>query len=250
MPSTVNTPTLPALRWKYQGARHDYSLTARDRDDFYRAVWREGKPQLAVAHTLLQRFAYLYSTTRPYSTLSSFLRAYVQPINPRWFSSGDLHKAQVARLEKAGKGAEALAEKARAKKREAYAVTPITSIPREYNELSALVLSGATTSPVPTALHFIMSSAGAGDDELTARDKALAEATRKGLVLVPIAEGYRRGLNWFFSTGMTPPVIRYSELPATKPIATMIAVVLVGGLMWAALSGYLSASKIEDENEW
>lgn len=252
MSAQVNTPTRPALRWVYGSATHTYPLTPRDRDDFYRSIWREGKPQLAVAHTLLQRFAYLYSTTRPYPTLSSFLRAYVQPINPRWFSSGDLHKAHIARLQKAGKLAEVADENTRAKKRESYSITPVAKIPRQYNEISASVLSGATASPVPTALHFTMSSAGAGDDESTAKKKALETAKRKGLSLVPVAEGYKRGLNWFFSTGAVPPVIRFGELPATGSLPKIAGVVFLGGLVWAVLSGYFTVGEraFEDDDEW
>ena len=62
-----------------------------------RAVEREGEPKALVAQALVNRWAMLQD--RPagasYPTLTSFVRAYAQPVNPRWFPAGDLHQAQL-----------------------------------------------------------------------------------------------------------------------------------------------------------
>lgn len=244
MPAPINPPTRPVLRWEYLNESYQYPLTDLDQLDFARSVWREGKPQLAVAFTLLQRFAFLYSTTRPYKTLSAFLRAYVQPINPRWFSAGDLHLAYVAQLQRANKTAEIADENARAKKREQYAVTPITQIPIEHRRLVAQVLGGQLRSPVPMAMHFSVSKAAPSDNGITARTKALATALQKGLQLVPIAEGYMSGLNWFYATANRPPEVRFTELRTTGMWASIGATALLGGLMFASLGGFEKLGKI------
>lgn len=57
-----------------------------------RAVEAEGAPQALVAQTLLNRWAWLHDVMpHAYPTLASLVRAYAQPVNPRWFVTGDRH---------------------------------------------------------------------------------------------------------------------------------------------------------------
>jgi len=62
-----------------------------------RAVEREGEPRELVAQALVNRWAMLHDRPGPtaYPSLASFVRAYAQPVNPRWFPDGDLHLAQL-----------------------------------------------------------------------------------------------------------------------------------------------------------
>lgn len=64
-----------------------------------RAVQREGEPRGWVAQALVNRWAMLRDLPagRSYPTLGSFVRAYAQPVNPRWFPDGDKHLAAMSR---------------------------------------------------------------------------------------------------------------------------------------------------------
>jgi hypothetical protein len=205
--------SLPVMSWNQDSKTYRYHLSLVDVEDFTRAIWREGEPRLAVAHTLLQRFAYLYSNQRPYETFSSFLKAYVQPINPNWFPSGGLHKKEVNRLLKAGKEKEAKEEQARAARRVEYSTTPMSSIPLSHRDLVSRILSGLTKSPVPTAQHFSESKASSSDSQEAAERKAYVWGTQRKLEVVPVAEGYKPGTNWFFAISKAhPPTISFSSL--------------------------------------
>lgn len=62
-----------------------------------RAVEREGEPRELVAQALVNRWALLKDRgSTSYPTLASFVRAYAQPVNPRWFPGGDHHLALLA----------------------------------------------------------------------------------------------------------------------------------------------------------
>jgi len=211
MRALENLVSLPVMTWTHNGRKLRYNLSLVDIEDFTRAVWREGEPRLAVAHTLLQRFACLYSGKRPYETFSEFLRAYVQPINPRWFPTGELHKKEVARLVKNGKTNEAKEEQARAARRVEYSTTPMSSIPVAYRDLVSQILSGLTRSPVPTAQHFSESKASSTDTQEVAERKAYTWGAQKKLDVVAVTEGYKPGINWFFSIpGAPPPTPNFS----------------------------------------
>lgn len=69
-----------------------YTVTAEDALWLARAVEAEGPVQAQVAATLLNGFCFVRSRgyTKP---LTAFVRAYAQPINPRWFAAGDLFLA-------------------------------------------------------------------------------------------------------------------------------------------------------------
>ena len=76
---------------------HELPWTAADALWLRRAVEREGEPREWIAQALVNRWALLRDQGGgQYPTLTSLVRAYAQPINPRWFPDGDLHLAQLA----------------------------------------------------------------------------------------------------------------------------------------------------------
>jgi hypothetical protein len=72
-----------------------------DRLWLMRAVQAEGEPRRAVAEALVNLYA-LHASKGGASSLAEIVRAYAQPVNPRWFESGDLFRAA---LEKAPEAA-------------------------------------------------------------------------------------------------------------------------------------------------
>lgn len=211
------SPTGPnaALVWQRAGKEYVYQLTDRDRADFYRCIWREGAPQRAVGWTLIQRFALLHP--KPYATFGAFLRAYCQPINPRWFTSGKLHKAYHRRLVKIGDDRRAADELRRAQLREQYAVTPVEQIPSGFRQVVDRILSGRDVSPVPDAAHFSVARPPAGATEADAKRAAEDFADRKGFGRpVPVQGGWKGKINWFFRApgNRRPPLVAVRPLPA------------------------------------
>lgn len=196
---------LPILKWSNSNGRHQYQVTPADRLTLIRSVWKEGKPYTEVAFTLLQRFGFLYPT---YKSLSSFIRAYSQPINPRWFPNGDLHLAAISAL-KSKKQTSRIKEQIsilekNAQRRPAFASTPESDIPKSIVDIVDSVLSGNIESPIPKAIHFINSKATPEDSQQTAKQKALAYAEQNNLgKAVPTSSGFGSGVNWFF-TGKNP----------------------------------------------
>jgi len=227
MPRALN-PSRPTLRWERKGRSYTYGVTPEDRVWFARALWREGKPALAVGYTLLQRFATITAT---YPTLSAFLRAYCQPINPGWFPGGRLSEASIQRALARGDAAAAAAERERAAKRVQYSSTPLAAIPAQHVELADAILAGQLSSPVPLATHFTMSFAAAGDTNAIARQKGEAFAAARGLKLVELPDGYQRGLNWFFRTEVSPPTIRFGTSTGSK-LATVALLMPWSLLFW------------------
>lgn len=70
-----------------EGAR-PYAVTAGDRLWLSRAVQAEGPPETHVAQALVNGF--MLSRSRGYTkSLGEYVRAYAQPVNPRWFKGGD-----------------------------------------------------------------------------------------------------------------------------------------------------------------
>lgn len=226
MPILVN-PARPSLRWEWRGKQYAYTVTPTDEGWFIRALWREGKPATAVGFTLLQRFALIASTGRKYATLTDFLRAFCQPINPAWFPGGKLSNEAITRAERRGDSAAANAERTRAQNRVVYSSTPISSVPKQYRELSRAILSGTWSYPVPTASNFTMSFADPGDSDDTARAKGEAFAAKRGLQLVPISEGYTRGLNWFFRDELSPPTITFGSVAVKGSVAAFALIPLI-----------------------
>jgi hypothetical protein len=94
-----------------------YVVTAHDVLWLSRAVEAEGSPREIVACALVNAFVLLYRR-RVYNTLAEFVRAYSQPINPRWFLGGDLLAKETERLRRLGRESEADAQESAARKRE------------------------------------------------------------------------------------------------------------------------------------
>lgn len=75
-----------------QTAKTAYAPTDEDRLWLLRAVAAEGAPEADVASALVSRF--LARRERGWhGTLADHVRAYAQPVNPRWFPDGDLQLA-------------------------------------------------------------------------------------------------------------------------------------------------------------
>lgn len=77
-----------------------YQVTANDVLWLRRAVEAEGEPREAVAKALVNLFV-LRMAARPASpqSLEKLVRAYAQPVNPRWFVGGDLYEAALKKAE-------------------------------------------------------------------------------------------------------------------------------------------------------
>lgn len=69
-----------------------YAPTAEDKLWLSRAVAAEGKPFAGVARALVNLFM-LQRSKGNAQTLATLVRAYAQPVNPRWFPTGDLYLA-------------------------------------------------------------------------------------------------------------------------------------------------------------
>lgn len=76
-------------------------LRIRPQDQLWllRAVEAEGAPREMVAQALVNRWAYLvdHGYAQHFPTLASLVRAYAQPVNPRWYPGGDLHTGALER---------------------------------------------------------------------------------------------------------------------------------------------------------
>lgn len=75
-----------------------YEVTDVDRLWLLRAVQVEGPPCVLVARTLVNGFCWARAKRRYARDLCEWVRAYAQPVNDRWYVSGDLHIAHCARL--------------------------------------------------------------------------------------------------------------------------------------------------------
>jgi hypothetical protein len=83
---------------KIASKKKEYTPTAEDKLWLQRAVEVEGPPKEMVARALVNLFVWQFSKERPkYKTLHSLVRAYAQPVNPRWFDDGDLFKQSLAK---------------------------------------------------------------------------------------------------------------------------------------------------------
>lgn len=74
----------------------DYNVTPDDKLWLLRAVAAEGKVHSAVAEALVNLFAATRARGITQS-LAKLVRAYAQPVNPRWFPDGDLFEAKLKR---------------------------------------------------------------------------------------------------------------------------------------------------------
>lgn len=202
-----------------------YILTIEDYLDLLRAVEYEGEPRDGVAWTLLQRFAFLYPT---YKSLSTFIRAYVQPINPKWFPTGVKHKAWVKKLETAGKLAEAQDEIKRAARRVHYAKTPIEKISPTSKDVVETVFA-IGKSPVLGAVHYRAPTivAKSVEEATQARDKF----GKENYLAKPVDYGNILKHNWFWSSSGSSGFRIQSVLAPHSAISKLVMMlIMVGGL--------------------
>ena len=123
---------------------HELPWTAADALWLRRAVEREGEPREWVAQALVNRWALLKDKGgADYPTLASFVRAYAQPVNPRWYPDGDRHLAALAAAPDEAKRA-ALIDRAQ-RRRDAYSVRKIFQ--PETEAAVARALKGPITLP-------------------------------------------------------------------------------------------------------
>ena len=184
------------LTWERKGESFSYIITEEDRLWLLRAVNFEGAPQRAVAWTLIQRFAWIFPT---YSTLSDFIQAYAQPVNPRWFPDGDLFLKRVQKKRLVGTALQY--EKVRAEKRIEYASTPISELGK-YAGIVDLILSGRDKSPIPSSVHYSMSLARPTESNDKAKERAVRVGAQRSMGPVCDAKcGYGVRINWFFAAG-------------------------------------------------
>jgi hypothetical protein len=112
-----------------------YSLTQEDALWLARAVDAEGPIQSQVAGILINGFC--WARSRGFQgTLTKWVRAYAQPINPRWYEAGDLFLAS-------------LASKSEDEKREAIA----KARKREKEHSTKLTFGAGTHAAVSAALN-------------------------------------------------------------------------------------------------
>ena len=199
------------MRWLKGNQVHEYAATNDDALWLARAVAHEGSPHDAVAWALVQRFALLYPT---YPTVAELVKAYAQPINPRWFPDGDLHAKRLKQL--ASDPKKQADEIARARRREQYAQTPWDSIPAAARTAALEALEAHGDSPVPGAVHYRASTAPEGSTKKQAYARAQQYAANRPdlAAVVRIPQGYGRGVNWFF---MAPSSQTLRLLPEDEP---------------------------------
>ena len=222
------------MRWEWETRPYSYEISDDDYLNLARAVQFEGKPQNAILWTLLQRFAMLYALGT-YKNLSDFVKAYVQPINPKWFPDGVLHKAYLKTLKDAGKKAEADAEIRNAQLRVNKAKYPlsnltVTSISTVDNVLSG----GITKSPSPESIHYWASRASSGMTQPQAKEAN--QKAKPGLTILDVGAGWLPGVNVFFTSPQAKNIhnLRF-EKPGTKTTSGIVKG-LVGMSIFALVS--------------
>jgi hypothetical protein len=146
-----------------------YEPTEADRLWLLRAVQAEGAPQLSVARALVNCFCLLRSRKRSVASLEEHVRAYAQPVNPRWFVDGDLFKLSLA-----------------AKQHEARAEAIRTAERREHQHSTRTLFSLQTTDAVELALSTEYEA------DVTDYAAYYVDATGKGMVA---RSGAYAGLN-------------------------------------------------------
>ena len=188
----------PILSWKNSnGKDYSYTVTSVDKISLFRACAFEGKPQYAVCWTLLQRFAFLYPK---FKNINSFVKEYVQPINPRWFIDGSKHISYVARLQKQYEGQELIdklkdAER-RAILRKKHASAEIDS--KEYISIVENIFDATIESPGGEIIHYCASFASPHITEQEAQKEAIVFGNKRGMIAVDFGQSFLPGTNWFF----------------------------------------------------
>lgn len=82
---------------KILGGSAEYVPTEADKLWLCRAVEAEGEPRTRVAETLINGFMWARSEVGYRPPLMTWVRAYCQPVNPRWYVRGDEFAKRMAR---------------------------------------------------------------------------------------------------------------------------------------------------------
>jgi len=214
--ATTERPFFPhTIRYVRNGSQNAVPVAEGDYEWLARAVAHEGSPKRAVAWALVQRWL---SLLPQYETLASLVRAYAQPINPRWATDGDLHRAYLVQLTKGTPVY--LDEVRRAVRRDQFIAESFDDVPDDAKEAALDALLGGD-SPVPGALHYRASSAPAGASKKQAYEAAQRYAQGHPHLgdVVRVREGYGRGVNWFFTNAAQTRVaiLRDGDEPVIDP---------------------------------
>jgi hypothetical protein len=193
-----------SLDFTRKGKDYHYDLTSNDILNLLRATYKEGKQKEAVAYTLLNRFAWIYPS-KEYDSLSSFITAYAQPLNPKWFPTGSAHLASVKQIKSKYSGAELQKRLDYAKKlanqRVLNSTMSIDKIPETTTKVVYGILNGEIKNPVKGSMHFRASTAAQSDSQNTALIKQREFASnRSDIGKAIVYSDATAGNNWFFTS--------------------------------------------------
>ena len=230
------------LDWTYGGKAYSAPLSASDVLTLAQAVDHEGAPQNGVLWALVQRWAWLRSggagsnLVDAYPTLGGLVRAYAQPINPRWFPNGDLHLARVRALEKAGRQQAADWEREKAERRPGYARQGWDDFKDSTVDTVGAWARGRLSNPVPGAVHYWAGSQRVSKDAHQAAKPSLPVVYYKGKkenVFFGAANTHKTRRSWVKPVGAESYVQQGPMLAGMGGISSPAAAALVGvGLIW------------------
>lgn len=192
------------------------AVTADDRLWLARAVEAEGAPRDLVAQVLVNRWAWL-ADEHPglYPTLTSLVRAYAQPVNPRWYPTGDLF---AKRLERAPED-ERDALRAQAERREAVHSARTTFSARTDAAVTQ-ALQGPITIPAG-ALHFAAGWVNRPDLPILVRGSATSNTI--------YGEARGRGIGALYAFDDGGPSFPRAQLLTGRPHAVIAFLFLTAG---------------------
>jgi hypothetical protein len=162
----------------------------------------------------LGRFAFTYPE---HTTLASTVRNYSQPVNPRWFPDGDLHREKVASVEQSAslsneeRAGQIATLQMQAERRVRYAAERWGDLPAHIRDLIIDLLHGRIAPPESAITDFRAPIGGGGVEA------AEAFAHRRGFVAVD-ATGNNfpaHGENWFFRKPLAD-TLRMELVPGPK----------------------------------
>jgi hypothetical protein len=187
-----------------------YTVTEGDALWLARAVEAEGPVQSQVAAALINGFCFARSRgyTKP---LTAFVRAYAQPVNPRWYATGDLFLAWLE-----GKSD---SEKIEGRK---------TAERREHVHSARAVFSPGTQAAVTAALN------GRALIPASATDYAAAYVDASGKGYKPVSEP-KAGQNRLWSRPGADKWTGY-VIDATDAWPWLVTLAVVGVLAWKGIA--------------
>ena len=131
----------------YVGGQKNYEITDTDILWLGRAAQGEGDDPRAIIWAMLQRFS-LPSFRRAFPTLTGFVRAFSQPVNPRWMRGGDKCAPTGS-----GYGTPDCAPELLDRRERHSAMSPTSFSPVVKAAIAAL-RKGALPNPVPKVVNF------------------------------------------------------------------------------------------------